>query len=741
MALNVKRLRRWLLFVAIAILVGVAGLYFYARFKTTRIIRNLPKEKLGIEIQQSTEGFSLSKSEGGRTLFTVRAKRAVAFKNGRQAELQDVHITVYGREGNRYDQIFGKLFEYDQSTGIVAARGEVDIDLGVQHASSQRGQQEPAQVDSQIHLKTSGLAFNQKTGIANAEGRIEFQLPQASGSAVGATYDANLQHLTIHREIDVTTSGEEAAHITSAGAVMTSEPRRAVLTTVHVDRKTGSFDADQLTIDFRDEESVERMIAEGNVRAAQTGRDGFTMRAPRAEVAMNARNEAQSAVFTGGVDWKTGGPEGMKGRAGRVDAKLGARSTIQNIRGSEGVRLTQAAERGGQPIELSSDAIDFRFRAGRPQLAETEGRAEVAMLPSRGNKTRTVATADRFTATFAAGRVQEMRGAPNARVVSSTPGQPDKITTSRELVARFDNAGELAYIAQNGDFKYREPLPTGERQATAERADFDTKTDWISLVGSPRIREAGSATTARDLRFNRATGDAEATGAVKTTYNQSRPSTPGGMFGGSTPIHVTGERATFDRQTGIGRYSGSARIWQGANMVIAETITFNRETRSVVAQGLRGTPITTVLVQPDGKGKQAPVTVRAQRLTYDDAAGTIRFEGGVTMRGADSSMMANDVVVYLAKEAKKGADAPSRIERALATGAVRIDQGARRATGERLVYTAAEGRFDLTGGPPRLSDTEHGAVTGASLTFWNRDARVLVDGGDARTVTRTRVPR
>jgi lipopolysaccharide export system protein LptA len=75
-----------------------------------------------------------------------------------------------------------------------------------------------------------------------------------------------------------------------------------------------------------------------------------------------------------------------------------------------------------------------------------------------------------------------------------------------------------------------------------------------------------------------------------------------------------------------------------------------------------------------------------------------------------------------------------------------MTQPTRRATGDRLVYTAAEGKFVLTGGPlsgpPSIFDAERGKTTGDSLTFYRHDDRVLVEGKETSpTITRTEVAR
>ena len=128
MPVSIPRLRIWFAVMALAAVAVVTGFYLRARYEMRSALKNLPG-KLGIEIQQTSEGFSLSKSEGGRTLFTIRASKATQFKQGGHAELHNVDIIVYGRKSDRFDQIYGDDFEYDPQAGTVVSRGEVHIDL------------------------------------------------------------------------------------------------------------------------------------------------------------------------------------------------------------------------------------------------------------------------------------------------------------------------------------------------------------------------------------------------------------------------------------------------------------------------------------------------------------------------------------------------------------------------------------------------------------------------------------
>src|SRR5438105_2746052 len=189
--------------------------------------------RLGAEIQSSTQGFTLSKSQNGRTIFTIHAAKAVEYKNGGHAELHDVNIVVYGKDSNRFDQIYGSDFEYDPKSGDVTAHGEVHIDLEGNAEGPMRPDQAPPQeLKNLIHVRTSGLVFNQQTGIARTPEKIDFRLPQASGTAVGATYNSKEEVLELKSQVALETEGANPAKFTASQAHITREPRQAVLDNV-----------------------------------------------------------------------------------------------------------------------------------------------------------------------------------------------------------------------------------------------------------------------------------------------------------------------------------------------------------------------------------------------------------------------------------------------------------------------------------------------------------------------------
>jgi lipopolysaccharide export system protein LptA len=215
---------------------------------------------------------------------------------------------------------------------------------------------------------------------------------------------------------------------------------------------------------------------------------------------------------------------------------------------------------------------------------------------------------------------------------------------------------------------------------------------------------------------------------------------------------------TAHRSSANAVYTGDARLWQNANVVEAPTLQFDRDHRSLVAQaqeeggaqasahGTSAQAVSTVLVQVDKAGKATPVHITSERLNYADAERKVFLDGGVTAKASDATMTAARMTVLLLprSQSKAGANPamPGQVDRIIAEEKVLVTQPTRHATGDRLVYTAADDKFVLTGGTPSIFDAERGKIAGDSLTFYRHDDRVLVEGRETSpTVTKTQVAR
>ncbi|HXY13717.1 MAG TPA: LPS export ABC transporter periplasmic protein LptC [Terriglobales bacterium] len=748
MPIWISHLRRWFAGAAIAAVLTVAGIAFYARRGMQNALKQVP-QKIGVEIQQSATGFTISKSDQGRTVFRIDASRAVQFKQGGRVELHDVVITVYGRDSERYDRIRGSDFEYNQQSGDVTANGEVQIDLEANpEGILNPDQSPPKQLKNSVHLRTSGLVFNQKTGDAYTDQKVEFQLPQANGSGEGVSYVANTNVLTLRSHVKILSNRPGAPTVTAQRAVITKDPYQVVLEHPEFEMIARSCQSDEATIFLTPDNTVDRIVASRNVLMEVTAPQRARTRSDLLELAMTPENTLRSAIFSGAVKAEVFGDQSAYADAGRVELKFARENELSKVRAENAVKIVQqqkatAQSSNAQNLEFTASAIDFILTNGnRLSTAETSGVAQIAFVPITVSPgPQTLVTAGKFEARFdESGQLSSLHGAPDARIVNKTPGQPDRVSTSETLDAGFRPRQGIESIVQQGSVAYVD----GDRKAWSDRARYTVADQVLTLSGSPRVVEGGMTTTAHSMRMNRATGDAFAEGSVKTTYSDLKDHPNGALLASSSPIHVTAGTMSIHGSSAVALYSENAQLWQDTNKVQAPSIEFDRDQRAMLALGTADIPVSTILIQTDKNGTAIPVTLTSSRLSYMDSQRRAHLDENVTAKGSDMTITAKQMDAYLQPrgEATGQPSSTGKLDKIVASGQVVITQPERHAVGNQLVYTAADDKFVLTGGPPSIFDAEHGKITGVSLTFFRRDARVLVEG-DTKfpTVTQTRVAR
>jgi lipopolysaccharide export system protein LptA len=809
---------------------------------------------MGLEIQQTANGFTVSKSEQGRTIFTIRANKAVQYRKGGQAVLRNVAITIYGKQADRFDQIYGSEFVLDQQTGIVTGKGEVQIDLQSNPAGlSQPDQTAPKELKNPVHLKTTGLVFNQKSGDAYTPERVDFTLSQAVGSCVGANYTAKAGLLEMKSKVHVVLTGATPGTLDATHGLIRRETRQVDLDNPRLVHNPETYQSDHGTVYLRADNSVERMVGIGHVVIHVTGDSPLDATADRADLLMAPlesgaahaevktepqgthlqhvssgappgrkndsgqrdplsqpapRNFLRTAILTGHVHAENHGPQHMEGDAGKATFHFVGENVLTTARAEENVRIVQhhvssnqaipaagapetakSSKSAAQDVVVNAPVIDFVIgNEGRSlQSAVTSGPPKISILPSDGAVgQKTVITSRTFSAKFDdESRLKSVHGAPDAKIVNSAPNEADRVSTSNVLDVAFLEQGGIESVVQTGEVAYVD----ADRKAWGNRARYTPNDEMLYLTGSPRFVQGGMTTTARNIRMDRAKGDAYAEGEVKSTYSDLKPQPNGALLASSDPIHVTSVTMVSHRDPGIATYTGNARLWQTESVVQAPIIEFDRDQRSVIAEGTPDYRVSTVFIQTDNQGKKTPVHVISDHLTYSDNDRTATFTGKVIAKSEDATLTSDKSDVYLlpqssgseassqvkrgdASDKKQGQVPPAltagsdtgpddkqrppkgsqaardqkgggnKIDKIVADGHVVVVQPKRRAVGSHLLYTASDDRFVLTGGPPSIFDAERGKATGSSLTFYKRDDRVLVEGeANSPAYTETRVAR
>src|SRR5438874_12343609 len=141
---RVARLRLWLAGSAFLLLAVIVGFIGYGRYVSHLRRLKLPMPP-GVNIVREAGGWTYSRANGSKTLYTIHAAGFQQGKNGKTA-LHDVSVVLFGKNGDRHDRVSGQDFEYDEKDGVLRALGMVHIDLESVAAGKAGGQDGQATV-------------------------------------------------------------------------------------------------------------------------------------------------------------------------------------------------------------------------------------------------------------------------------------------------------------------------------------------------------------------------------------------------------------------------------------------------------------------------------------------------------------------------------------------------------------------------------------------------------------------
>lgn len=865
MSVSVKRLRVWLLVGASLLVLVIGGFLGYAHYRAHRFLAGLPGT-LGVDIQREADGYTYSQSVQGKTVFTIHAAKAVQHKDGKTI-LHNVGIVLYGRgqsSSDRVDRIYGSEFEYDQSAEVIRAMGEVHIDLQAPAAADAHAKiGDPAGWDKKedlpdderlIHVKTSGLVFLKKLGVAATDQDLEFEFRGMTGHAKGADYSSDTGVLVLQSAVKVNGLQQgQPVVLTAERAELNRQSEQVLLTHakyVVVGGTDGgrTAEAEKATVHMRRDGSVELLQAEGGVRLATEA--GAVVTGSRGEVRVSAANQPESAVLRGAVRLVEDGPlRQMRGEAEEGRAAFDKEGRVRQVGLTGGVHLherVRAKDGEKEPWserELAARNVELGMisdRARRVELrdAKAEGDARLTVLtsPVAGAKsghtggTSDVLAGDVLTAVFVtrdgAAHVKTVHGAGHTllrrvsdtgavltssgetldaafrsdRRVAARTGTKGQVGADKagagQVVRQAQVADEVATVVQQGHVSMTnhpagkagvsatsEQRTTTEQTATADRAAYDGDTNKLMLTGAVQVMDGASVLWTDRLVMERESGDATADGSVKVTYVKE----PGAA---GESVHVLAGRAELQHAAGLAMFYGvagsPARLWQGGSQVAAPVLQFEQQKRRMLAKGAGqgaamavhavfvnvtetvptrgasgrpGTDLPNRVVVGDSSAAQeipservtgalpkrpAVVRIASREMTYDDIARRAVFNGGVQVESVDGTMRGQEATLFL-QRAKGSTEKPvgqssflgGSVERIVATGRIEMEQAGRRALGEQVVYTAADGMFVMTGtpgSPPKMVDATRGTITGTSLRFHAGDNSVVVSNGTDHVV-------
>ena len=763
------RYARWAAIAAGLIVAAVVGVYAERALREMRARREAPKA-VAVTVQQQSAQFSFSKVEQDRTIFTIRASRATQYKDQNRTLLEDVWITIYGRDGSRNDNIHTSECTYEPETGAVHCEGEVQIDVA---SAAPPGAKPSPSLRDNLEIKTSNLSFNRNTGEASTSAAVEFRFPTGQGRGVGASYSTRDGVVRVEHDVafDVSATqrmGGLPVNVT-CGSLEIRRNDHTVLMQGPAIMKQGTHElaADRILVELDENYHARHVLAEGHPKIhAGTARGKVAIAADHLEGLLSAEGWVERVIAEGNIDGNRQTAAGTDHfTAGHVEfAMIPARNLIDTMTASGGV--TAELHQGSDTHVLKTDAVHVKFSADQigPATGAKTSEASIdrqrvesletlapATIESRNAEDTTVLRAKKFVADIGSdGRLDRLLGHSGVGIERQTGSSAPQMVSASEMVATFDAHGEWNTVEETGNVHFKQ----ADREATAARARISRATDMIALEGSPVVSDSMSRTTASSVTINQSAGEMRATGGVVSTYI---PTAKGDAIGlGPGAAHVSADALSGSVNSGHVTYVGHARLWQGDSVLDSDQIELWRDDKKLRATG----HVVAVFPQTSGPLTSLPGAsakggspagsvlwrISAPLLTYWNDQGKAHLEGGVTATSDQGSLESKSLDAFLAATPAAGAPSATappggqQLSRVLAQGDVIVRQGDRRGSAEQGEYTAAEGKFVLSGGQPTLVNAASDTTAGHSLTFFVANDTILVDSEEgSRTVTKHRV--
>jgi lipopolysaccharide export system protein LptA len=634
MRLSVERLR-WGLLAGALLLVGVVVvLLSYGRYRAIEAWRQIVKRS-GATITHETNGVTWSQAVRGKQIFTLHGKRVIPHGEGKYT-LEDGMLLLYGANGQPADRISGAQFEYDEKQGVAHAAGVVDMEIEppaglLPQGPGSRVQGPEGQATQAIHVRTSGLTYVKKLGVAATDQDVEIEYAGMHGHARGAEFDTGQS--VVHLLADVRAEGmlrgavggkvATPATLTATKADLDRDENVIHLTApvIRTGGRTGS--AESAVLHLRKDGTVELVEASGAVTLKQ---DTRTITAATLRAAMNERSQLQHAELGGGVallDTNAQRPMHAVAETAKITCDAAGYPTAAVMNGA--VALTMEDRRGGgqafspqrtnslgtpavpsqalarqvgaEHVTLTMERVARQGHKGGgsrvsavhaqggawargSSVVRASGSATAAAKPG-GLKLTSVAGDDlRLALTQDAegkDQPQSLSGNGHTRIEQRMPDGTVQTSTGDLLEASFAQGQgrglEIASAEQTGNVEIRSvPGRPGEpSEGLAERAQFDGASDVLTLT-SPQ-RASSSGTPVGRPRLTR--GDTSVTADTVRMMQQTGDSVASG--------NVAATFVNANAKAGAG--SGS-----GVTHAIAEEAVLHRTVQTMELKGTDAAP-------------------------------------------------------------------------------------------------------------------------------------------------------
>ena len=712
MQLSIQKLR-WVLITGAVLLVGVLAVYIgYGRYRALKAYRDIIARS-GVSITHDSNGVTYSQSVKGKKVFTIRAKKETSLGNGKYA-LHDAELLLYDRNGDAADHIYGSEMEYDQNEEVARAKGEVFMDIQPPRglANSGRNQTQPIKPRPAsgpvIHIRTSGLVYVRKLGVAATQDQVQFNYGDMACTALGAEFNTNgnTVKLLANVQMDGLAHGKPL-HVVAERADMSQDENIANLTHPVVTTDNRRMKADVAVVHLRKDGSIESVQGTDHVVLTDATQQ---ITANRLDATLNAQSIPQAAKLTGDVVLVDSNPlRPTHASAAVVDVAMDAQGQPTRLVATGGARLSML-DRKSNPTGLTRSmegakiialltpgqhkssshltelhAIGSAHASGQSLVAQTKASPGDNKSPALKNvqvsaddlRTTFLQTGDQKAhpeKLYATGHTRLEQNAPlGEQEISSgdtleilfAPDHSAVVPSSSEAmsITSAEQTGHVT-IHNQAATKPGSNAPGSATDGTAERASYDGQSQILTLAGHTHLEGENGSIDAPTVALNQRTQDVDVSGGVQASFQNSRSpdALPANAASSSTPepvTHVLASTAHFEHATRFATFHGTdaspSRMWQDASQVQAATLSFDGNRRIFSARPERpGGLVHAILasnppVRKPGAPSPPPSIIRVASPTmdYNDLRREAAFAGGVTIDSATGEVRGQHAVAFL----------------------------------------------------------------------------------------------
>ncbi len=425
---------------------------------------------------------------------------------------------------------------------------------------------------------------------------------------------------------------------------------------------------------------------------------------------------------------------------------LEGRSVPRDVQAEKNVQWKspgQGAAEPGRSLTASSLSMRYSQTGESLEFGNASGGVTLEALPKpgvAGTELRRL-QCDRTDFSFYPGsnRLRLLTGDGHVQVryrseAAGAKGQPEEFQTSSTTIrAQFREADSgVEEITQAGGFVYQD----GTRIATSGTCDFSAATEKLVLRDHPSVNETDYSASGEEIEHDRKGKVLTIRRNVRSVLKSASGKDQGFMTGTadtSSPTVITSDEMLYWKDEDKAQYTGHVHLLSAMSQLEAhsllvlskgERVDAEGEVKHLIlkfgdlSQGNRAKETQLYPAKKDDKAKvSGPVLIRSDQLQYVRAKNTIHYTHNVSLDSADAKIWAEAMDVFLDSEGRK-------VERAKATGDLRITQPGREVKGQEGEYFLAEGKFVVTGQPAVLVDSVKGSSSARQLTFYTADDRI-----------------